>query len=108
MIADDEVIVLLTSGANRVSEEKLATELDVPQETVRSANADEIRERIGWSIGGVPPICHETQTSMFLDETLTEYDTVWAAAGTPRAVFPVSPATLRRIAGTTQVDVFDR
>lgn len=108
MIANGEMIVLLASGKNRVSEEKLATEFDVSQDSVRSANADEVRETIGWSIGGVPPFCHETPVPVYLDETLTEYETVWAAAGTSEAVFGISPSTLRRNADATRVDVFDR
>jgi prolyl-tRNA editing enzyme YbaK/EbsC (Cys-tRNA(Pro) deacylase) len=69
------------------------------------ADADEIRETLGWSIGGVPPLCHETDVRVFMDETLLGHDRVWAAAGTPEAVFQIDPATLRDLAGATVADV---
>lgn len=97
-VADGEVVVSVTSGANRVSEARLADELGVDPADVRTANADEIKETLGWSIGGVPPFCHETAVPVLFDETLAEFDTVWAAAGTPETVFPISPDDLREYA----------
>lgn len=96
---DGEVVVVVTSGANRVSEEKLATALDAPASTVSIADADTIKDVLGWSIGGVPPFCHETSVPVLIDETLTEFETVWAAAGTPSAVFPIESSTLLEITG---------
>jgi prolyl-tRNA editing enzyme YbaK/EbsC (Cys-tRNA(Pro) deacylase) len=69
------------------------------------ADAGRIKATLGWSIGGVPPFCHETDVPTYLDETLTEFDTVWAAAGTPDAVFPIAPERIREIAGATVVDI---
>lgn len=88
-IADDEPVVVVTSGANRVSEDRLAEYLDAAQ--VRMAEPEEVRETTGWSIGGVPPFCHETDLRVLLDETLLDHDEVWAAAGTPEGVFPIDP-----------------
>ncbi|PSQ01860.1 prolyl-tRNA editing protein, partial [Halobacteriales archaeon QS_5_70_17] len=51
-----------------------------------------------------PPFCHDTDVPVYLDETLTDHGTVWAAAGTPRAVFPIDPDRLREIAGATVAD----
>lgn len=101
----DGLVVVITSGANRVSEEALAALRDVPVSAVGTADADVVRETLGWSIGGVPPVCHETAVPVYLDETLLSFETVWAAAGTPDAVFPIDPARLGEIAGATVVDV---
>ncbi len=98
-------VVSVTSGANRVSEAKIADRIDVDPANVSMADADEIKETLGWSIGGVPPFCHETSVPVYLDETLLEFDEVWAAAGTPEAVFPIDPETLTEFADATVADV---
>jgi prolyl-tRNA editing enzyme YbaK/EbsC (Cys-tRNA(Pro) deacylase) len=103
--AGEELVVVVTSGANRVSESKLAAVLGVPEDAVGMADADRIKAELGWSIGGVPPICHDTAVPVYMDETLLEYDEVWAAAGTPEAVFPVAPARMRGLADATPADV---
>jgi prolyl-tRNA editing enzyme YbaK/EbsC (Cys-tRNA(Pro) deacylase) len=103
MLANDEPIVVVTSGANRVDETKVGEELGAQE--VRMAEAEEIRETLGWSIGGVPPICYETAVPVLFDESLARFDTVWAAAGTPEAVFPVDPDRLVELADATQCDV---
>lgn len=102
MVAD-KLVIVVTSGANRVGEERLAELHGADQ--VRMAEADEIKTTLGWSIGGVPPFLHDTDVPVYLDETLTGFDTVWAAAGTPAAVFPIAPERLRDLAGATVVDV---
>ena len=103
--ADGELVVVVTSGANRVSESKLADALGVPESAVGMADADRIRAELGWSIGGVPPICHDTAVPVYLDETLLDHEEVWAAAGTPEAVFPASPERLCELADATPIDV---
>ncbi|WP_227354580.1 YbaK/EbsC family protein [Haladaptatus salinisoli] len=103
--AGDDLVVVVTSGANRVSEAKLADVEGVPKGEVEMADAAEIRNTVGWSIGGVPPFCHDAELPVYLDETLTEFETVWAAAGTPKAVFPISPGKLREFSGATVVAV---
>ena len=95
---DGDLIVCVTSGANRVSEAALADRFDVDPSAVEMADPDRVRERLGWSIGGVPPFCHDESVPVLLDETLLEHETVWAAAGTPSAVFPIEPEELRQIA----------
>jgi prolyl-tRNA editing enzyme YbaK/EbsC (Cys-tRNA(Pro) deacylase) len=100
MVAD-ELVVVVTSGANRVSEQCLADLRDADPDGVRLAEADEIKETLGWSIGGVPPFLHDTDVPVYLDETLTGFGTVWAAAGTPEAVFPVSPERIEELSGAT-------
>ena len=104
---DGELVVCVTSGANRVSEAALADRLDVESAAVEMADPDRVRERLGWSIGGVPPFCHDESVPVLLDQTLLEHETVWAAAGTPSAVFPIEPEELRRISGAELATVAD-
>ncbi|WP_128478181.1 YbaK/EbsC family protein [Halorussus pelagicus] len=105
MRADDCLVVVVTSGANRVSETKLADRLGLAEDDVAIADAGEIKAALGWSIGGVPPFCHDADVPVFLDRTLTEFETVWAAAGTPEAVFPIAPDELRELSGAEVADV---
>ncbi|PSP31782.1 prolyl-tRNA editing protein [Halobacteriales archaeon QH_10_67_22] len=104
MVAD-ELVVVVTSGANRVDEAKLAELRNVPSSDVRMGEADEIKETLGWAIGGVPPFCHDTAVPVYVDETLLGFETVWAAAGTPQAVFPVDPERIVDLADATPADV---
>lgn len=99
------LVVVVTSGANRVSEAKVADLVGVDAEAVSMGDADDIKATLGWSIGGVPPFCHDAQVPVFLDETLLTFEEVWAAAGTPQAVFPIDPETLRDIADATVADI---
>lgn len=99
----DDLVVAITSGANRVDVDAVANYFDVNDASM--ADAEQIRNVVGWSIGGVPPICHETEVPIVMDPTLTEYETVWAAAGTPSAVWPVAPEQLRDLTGATVVDL---
>jgi Cys-tRNA(Pro) deacylase len=96
---DLEPIVCLVSGPNRVDLERLAA--IVGRSDVRRATAKEANELTGYSIGGIPPIGHERRLRVFMDPDLGRYEKVWAAAGLPTAVFPVSPGTLRMLADAT-------
>ncbi|WP_101296672.1 YbaK/EbsC family protein [Halegenticoccus soli] len=102
---DGDPVVVVASGANRVSEEKLAARLGAAPERVSMADAETVREVTGWSIGGVPPLCHAADPPVLFDESLTAYGTVWAAAGTPTAVFPLDPDSLARLADADPADV---
>ncbi|SEW11564.1 YbaK/EbsC family protein [Halobacterium jilantaiense] len=97
VVADGDPVVVVTSGANRVDLDTVAVYRDASD--ARMAEADEVKEATGWSIGGVPPFCHATDVPVLLDETLLDHDEVWAAAGTPTAVWPVDPERLRELAG---------
>ncbi len=103
--ADGELIVSVTSGANRVSTDRIATLVGLEDGEASMADPGEIKSTLGWSIGGVPPFCHETVVPVFIDETLMELEEVWAAAGTPEAVFPIDPETLADLADATVADV---
>jgi len=92
----DEAVLALVSGANRADEARLEAEFGEP---VGRADADFARAATGFSIGGVPPLGHPTPLRTLVDEDLLAYEIVWAAAGTPHAVFPIEPAELARLAG---------
>lgn len=91
-----EPILCLVSGPNRVDIARLGAVLGEPD--VRRATAREAGELTGFSIGGIPPIGHPRPVRVVMDPDLGRFPVVWAAAGTPTAVFPVPPATLRTLA----------
>lgn len=95
-------ILAIVSGANRVDEEKLAV---LVAEPVAKADADYVRQRTGYAIGGVPPVGHVESLMCVIDEDLLQYEQIWAAAGTPRAVFRLTPADLQRITDGRVVSV---
>ncbi|WP_259535547.1 YbaK/EbsC family protein [Halalkaliarchaeum sp. AArc-CO] len=103
--ADGDLVVAITSGANRVDLAAVADRFDASSERTTMADPGRVADEIGWSIGGVPPICHDTEVPVLFDPALAEFDTVYAAAGTPEAVFPIDPETLRSRAAATVVDV---
>jgi len=101
--ADGVPVLVLMDGASRVDVELVRRELGA--EKVTRAKVDLVRETTGYAIGGVPPFGHRTKTRVLADRSLLDHDTVWAAAGTPYAVFPMDPKTLIAHAGATLVDV---
>jgi prolyl-tRNA editing enzyme YbaK/EbsC (Cys-tRNA(Pro) deacylase) len=101
-LADDEPVLALVSGAHRCSEAALARASGAGQ--VRRASAAEALEHSGFVIGGTPPFGHPRRFRTFLDRSLLTYDLVYAAAGTPTAVFPIPPDTLRTL---TEAQVAD-
>jgi prolyl-tRNA editing enzyme YbaK/EbsC (Cys-tRNA(Pro) deacylase) len=92
----DKGILVLTSGLNRVDEKRIG---QIAQETILRADPDFVRASTGFAIGGVPPIGHLQPMETFIDEDLLQYATVWAAAGTPNAVFQLPPSDLVKISG---------
>jgi len=104
-VADGRAVMVLTSGANRVDEVRLAAALDAAD--VRKATADEARAATGYAIGGTPPICHtgDGVGVVLIDPDLLQHEVVWAAAGTPTSVFPIAPARLAQLAGARSVPV---
>jgi prolyl-tRNA editing enzyme YbaK/EbsC (Cys-tRNA(Pro) deacylase) len=94
--ASRQALLVITSGANRVDESALAGVLG---ESVLKADADFVREKAGYAIGGVPPVGHAHPLTVFIDEDLFRYSRIWAAAGTPQAVFELTPQELQRITG---------
>ncbi|HEX6664320.1 MAG TPA: YbaK/EbsC family protein [Gaiellaceae bacterium] len=88
-VDDDGPLLCLCAGDRRVDTAKLGA-------GVRQARGDEVREATGFAIGGVPPLGHERPLRTVVDESLRRFDTIWCAAGTPHAVFPVETEALIR------------
>ncbi len=95
-------ILVIASGANRVKENKIEALINEP---LGKADADFVREQTGFAIGGVPPVGHPQPIQTFIDRDLLQYDEIWAAAGTPHAVFRLTPDELIRITTGTLVDI---
>ena len=94
-IADGRPLVVLCCGDNRVSVKRLE---DVRRaRSVRRATADEAKAHTGFPIGGVPPFAHEQALEVVADRTLERFETVWAAAGLPDAVFEIAVGDLMRL-----------
>jgi prolyl-tRNA editing enzyme YbaK/EbsC (Cys-tRNA(Pro) deacylase) len=96
-MADDQPVMALLSGADRLDPDRLATATGAA--TVRRATGDEARAATGYAIGGVPPFGHDGELAVLVDRGLLAHDEVWAAAGLPDAVFPISPDDLVRVSG---------
>ena len=96
--ASGRPVLVIASGSNRVDEKAVAARLG---EGLGKADADFVRARTGFVIGGVPPIGHLEPPVTFIDEDLLAYDLIWAAAGTPNAVFQLRPADLVTLTGGT-------
>jgi len=94
--------LLLVSGANRVNEKDVARHLG---EKLKRPDADAVRALTGYAIGGIPPFGHDTAMATYMDVDLTQYDVIWAAAGTPKAVFAVAPEKLREAARAVVIEV---
>lgn len=97
-----QAIVVVTSGDNRVSEAKVKALIG---ENPGRADAEFVRSATGYAIGGVAPVGHATAARVLLDQDLQRFATIWAAAGTPFSVFPLTPAQLRQATGAAWADV---
>ena len=87
-------ILVIASGSNRVNEKRVG---ELISEPLGKADADFVRQRTGFVIGGVPPVGHAERLEVFIDEDLLRYPEIWAAAGTPNAVFKLTPSDLVRM-----------
>jgi prolyl-tRNA editing enzyme YbaK/EbsC (Cys-tRNA(Pro) deacylase) len=95
-------VLVIASGPNRIDEAKVATALGEP---IGKADADFVRTATGFAIGGVPPLGHVQAPRILIDRDLLPLPTIWAAAGTPNAVFQLTPEELVRMTGGTPADV---
>ena len=102
-LADGRPVLALVSGANRVDERKLAAACGAQR--IVKADAETVREATGFVIGGVPPLGHRRPLRTYLDRDLLRHEVVYAAAGTPTAVFPVVPQELLRASGAQPSDL---
>jgi prolyl-tRNA editing enzyme YbaK/EbsC (Cys-tRNA(Pro) deacylase) len=98
----DAPVLVIASGVNRVDETRVA---GLCGETIVRADADFVRARTGFAIGGVPPLGHAAPIATYIDEDLLQFDAIWAAAGTPFAVFRLTPDDLVRATGGTVAPV---
>jgi prolyl-tRNA editing enzyme YbaK/EbsC (Cys-tRNA(Pro) deacylase) len=101
--ADGDPVMVLASGDHQVDTVVIATTLGAGK--VRRADADTVRVATGYPIGGVPPVAHSTDLRVLVDRHLATYDVLWAAAGTPHAVFSTSYDELVRLTGGDPADV---
>jgi prolyl-tRNA editing enzyme YbaK/EbsC (Cys-tRNA(Pro) deacylase) len=101
--ADSELAVLvIASGTNRVDEGLVSRHLN---SEISKADADFVRTATGFAIGGVPPLGHVAPLTTLIDEDLLQLEAIWAAAGTPNAVFPLTPQQLVQATGGTVIAV---
>jgi prolyl-tRNA editing enzyme YbaK/EbsC (Cys-tRNA(Pro) deacylase) len=94
-------VMVVASGINRVDEKKVQALIGLP---VRKADADFVRQQTGYAIGGVPPTGHDHPVKILIDKDLMQFGEIWAAAGSPRAVFQLSPAQLVEMTAGTVAD----
>jgi len=94
-VGSDAPVLVIASGTNRVDEKLVASHVGAD---IGKADADFVRAATGFAIGGVPPLGHSAPIRTLIDADLLRFDVIWAAAGTPNAVFSVDPQRL--IAGT--------
>ena len=95
-------LLFLVSGKNQLNLKKVSEMLNIELE---KADADFAREQTGFPIGGVPPVAHEKPMEVFIDQDLLDYEDVWAAAGTPNAVFRIKSKDLPLITNGRTLDV---
>ena len=104
-LAGDSPVLALVSGMNRLDTDRLG---ELTRAAISKADANAVRQATGYAIGGVPPIGFPVPIPTFIDRDLLEYELVWAAAGTPRHVFPIAPQELLRITGGRVADLGTR
>lgn len=95
-------VLIIASGVNRVNEDAVVSSLGEP---IEKASADFVREATGYAIGGVPPCGHPRPLTTFVDRDLLALDALWAAAGTPNAVFRIEPGDLVRVTGGQVLEI---
>jgi prolyl-tRNA editing enzyme YbaK/EbsC (Cys-tRNA(Pro) deacylase) len=95
-------ILVLASGVNRVNEKRLS---EWAGEPIGKADADFVRQHTGFAIGGVPPVGYPAPVETYIDEDLLQYHEIWAAAGTPYAVFRLTPKDLGKIGQGSVVNI---
>jgi prolyl-tRNA editing enzyme YbaK/EbsC (Cys-tRNA(Pro) deacylase) len=99
--ADEVAVLVVTSGDRRVDEKKVAAIVG----PIGRADADFVKARTGFTIGGVSPVAHLSPAVTLIDRELFRFETIWAAAGHPNGVFALSPADLERLTGAPVHDV---
>lgn len=98
----NQPILVIASGPNRVNEKTISRYISEP---LSMAKVEFVREHTGFAIGGVPPVGHPKPLKTFIDEDLLKFEEIWAAAGTPNAVFKLTPEELKKITSGEVVSV---
>jgi prolyl-tRNA editing enzyme YbaK/EbsC (Cys-tRNA(Pro) deacylase) len=101
-LVDGEPVLVLVAGDQRADTGKLKSLLDAQQVVI--ANADQVRQATGFAIGGVPPVAHHHRLPTLIDRNLNRFETVYAAAGNPRAIFPIAYERLVSLTGGREAD----
>jgi prolyl-tRNA editing enzyme YbaK/EbsC (Cys-tRNA(Pro) deacylase) len=99
---EDDAVLVIASGANRVDESKLAV---LVGQRIGKADAAFVRRVTGYAIGGIPPLAPQSACKVIIDRELLQYDCLFAAGGTPHAMFPIRPMDLMRISGGSLAEV---
>jgi len=102
---DDVAVLVITSGDRRVDEKKVQALVCAPEQKLGRADADFVKAKTGFSIGGVSPVAHVEPPVTLIDEELLRFDVIWAAAGHPHGVFQLSPQDLGALTGAPVADV---
>ena len=102
VFVNDKAVVAVISGDKRVDDQKLSK---IVSHRVHIADADSVRRLTGYVIGGVPPFPHNKDVSVLLDSSLSRFEEIWTAAGTPNSVFKIKVDTLKSLLGTDFVDI---
>ncbi len=103
--SDDAAVLVVTSGDLRVDEKKVQAIVCAEGGKLGRADVDFVKAKTGFSIGGVSPLAHATPPVTLIDRELFRFDVIWAAAGHPHGVFPLSPDDLVRLTGAPVHDV---
>ena len=103
--SDDVAVLVVTSGDLRVDEKKVQALVCTEGGKLGRADAEFVKSKTGFSIGGVSPLAHATSPVTLIDQALFRFDVIWAAAGHPHGVFRLSPAQLQAMTGAPVHDV---
>jgi prolyl-tRNA editing enzyme YbaK/EbsC (Cys-tRNA(Pro) deacylase) len=104
-MADGAPLLVLVAGDQRADVKRLRAILQLSKRRLRIATAPEVLEHTGFEVGGVPPVGHQEPLQTLVDRTLSRFDTVWAAAGSPNAVFPIAYEQLVTITAARVLDL---
>jgi prolyl-tRNA editing enzyme YbaK/EbsC (Cys-tRNA(Pro) deacylase) len=106
-LADDKPLLVLVAGDQRADVKRLRAMLEISKRRLRIARPPQVLEHTGFEVGGVPPVGHTRPMRTLIDSTLARFDTVWAAAGSANAVFPISFDRLVSITGGEVMDLVE-
>jgi prolyl-tRNA editing enzyme YbaK/EbsC (Cys-tRNA(Pro) deacylase) len=104
-LADEEPLLVLVAGDQRADVKRLRAVLGLSKRRLRIARLDEVLAHTGFEVGGVPPVGHKPPLRTLIDSTLGRFETVWAAAGSANAVFPIAYERLVKITGGRVMDL---